>query len=363
MVLRIIRNCLIWVGRVTTKIVLISLPSFFIAFIFLEVITRLILTASDSPKVAFNPTLGMIYKPSQNGKYIKGTEMKAIYKINNEGWNSTHNYKTDKASETLRVAVVGDSFVEAFQVDYDKSYPYVLENHLKESGIKSEIYSFGHSGSNLVHYLETLKYVDQHFKPDLYIVNIVDNDFKESFYGIARKDNWSVTLANTKIDQISPQESKNLLVKQIARTSAFIRYLTINLDVINNSKIANKIFYSDLKNYKQDVYRPDIHDMEIVVSWVLDEYKKASNSNLVLVLDANTKYQDPEYPAYRALITKLSREKQIDLIDLEGPFKHDQNPDDFIWKGDYHWTEKGHKLVADSLFNWMTTTKYLTNQH
>jgi hypothetical protein len=35
-------------------------------------------------------------------------------------------YLSLKREDVKRIAVIGDSYIEAFQVDIDKSYPYVL---------------------------------------------------------------------------------------------------------------------------------------------------------------------------------------------------------------------------------------------
>ena len=50
--------------------------------------------------------------------------IRANYKINANGWNSGYDrYEPKKTKGKYRIAVVGDSYVEAFQVDYNKRAP------------------------------------------------------------------------------------------------------------------------------------------------------------------------------------------------------------------------------------------------
>lgn len=332
---------LIFIGRFTWKLLLFTVPSIILAFLLCEGAVRLFLQPSDSPDVYFEEKLGLNYVPNQEGIYIKGREISAKYHINNFGWNSPRDYFSEKPEGTERIAVIGDSFVEAFQVGSDKAFGSLLEKSLENI----EVYSLGHSGANLVQYLHIIKYAKEKFSPDLYVVNVVDNDFDESFYGFSRKDNWSLVKNNGSFTTVLPEKSKNLFVKRLVRKSALARYLTINLDFINNSRLANKLFYSDLRNYQHSV-RPNYEDTKAVVSFILDEYQKEVGGSLILVLNAESKYQDSSYLEKRNLIIKLAKERGINLVDLNAAFK---DKGGLIWEGDYHWTQKGHTIVAQEI--------------
>lgn len=102
--------------------------SLIFTFLFLElIIFRIILIAPDIPRLYFVD--GIIkYSPNQKGIYRVKNEIKSKFSINTNGWNSYHNiYNEDKEPNKYRVAIIGDSFVEALQVDFDSSFAELLE--------------------------------------------------------------------------------------------------------------------------------------------------------------------------------------------------------------------------------------------
>ena len=234
-----LKATLTFIGRTTLLFVFVTLPVLLLLALLLEIFARLALHPSDIPQVYFDNGLGIMYESGQKGTYVKGgvKEINAKYSINNSGWNSPHDYKEEKNIDTKRVAVIGDSFIEAFQVDFDKSFPYLVENKLKGA----EFYTFGHSGSSLAQYIQYLKYAKGNFNPDFFVINLVDNDFEESFWGYGRVDNWSVIREGNVFKWILPQKPKNLAVKRILGRFALVRYLTINLDFINSNSIGRLI--------------------------------------------------------------------------------------------------------------------------
>jgi hypothetical protein len=139
--------------------------------------------------VVFDSILGNHFLPNQSGVYIKGlsSEVKGRYKINSHGWNSYHEYTYKKPDNCFRVAVIGDSYVEALQVDVDKSFLAIIEKYLTDKNI--QVYNFGHSGASLSQYLNVLRYVIKKYSPNLVVCIIQPNDFLESFSDFGRKDN------------------------------------------------------------------------------------------------------------------------------------------------------------------------------
>ena len=94
-------------------------------------------------------------KENQSGKYIRGKFPKwleANYSINNLGFVSSIDYFIDEKNED-KVAIVGDSFVESFQVNNSQSIGRLIEIEKPDL----EIYEFGFSGYNFYDYIEIYK--------------------------------------------------------------------------------------------------------------------------------------------------------------------------------------------------------------
>lgn len=353
-----IKKLLIFIGRLTWKILLISLPSFIVAFVLLETITRISLPASDSPDIYYDRVLGIMYLPNQTGNYIVGkkSEINARFRINANGWNSPHDYEKEKPEDTIRIAVIGDSFVESFQVDYDKSYPYLLEEKLKESGNNAQVYTFGHSGANLIHYLKVFEWVKEQYSPDITIVNLVDNDFKESFYGIARTDNWSIAQDNNIFLEIAPSPTKNVRLKKLFRKSALVRYLTINLGIPDITKLINR-------DTSDSLNLPSIMESANYYSKLLDYSLEkiietaGDDTVVVLVLDSDRQSIYQEKPSELAeigdLIKKKTKKTNIIFLDLDETFQNSWNEEraKFEWEIDDHWNPFAHGLIVETLFD------------
>lgn len=361
--------------KIIFKFFFFSFLGISLAFVISEIFVRLFIPVSDAPDVKFNPLLGNVFISNQQGFYIKGEniEIKGRFRINKEGWNSPHEYTEVKSPNIYRVVVIGDSFIEALQVDYDKSYPYLMEKYLNEGGWsnkKVEVYTFGHSGANLVHYGYILDFAAKKYKPDLAIINIVSNDFKESLWGFSRKDNWSLSYSEGNFRDEPPRLISNLNIKRFIRNSALVRYLAINLDLVNTSPLINRVFNFETRRYdttdkiQEDFFAKDWF-LKGIIKKTLNhflEIRKANNSKIILVLDAdrNAIYsgknlEETENYKFMSAIKQVAQELNIPVVDLANSFKTawNEKKERFDWSIDEHWNQYGHQIVADTLTNFL----------
>ena len=101
----------------------------------------------------------------------------ARWKINNHGWNSDIDYDyVSKDTNLHRIAVIGDSYVEALNVNPDENFI----AYLRSLSNSDEVYSFGIGGSPFSQYLHFARYADMMYDPDLFIILLTKNDFDES---------------------------------------------------------------------------------------------------------------------------------------------------------------------------------------
>src|SRR5207245_389234 len=106
----------------------------------------------------------------------------APYRINAQGWNSgIGDYALPRHPGVPRIAVVGDSYVEAFQVAHDRSLGEALVADLAADGRWGEVYRFGISGAPMSQYLYMIEREVVRYRPDWVVVLIVHNDFDESY--------------------------------------------------------------------------------------------------------------------------------------------------------------------------------------
>jgi hypothetical protein len=145
------------------------------------VVFRYIWLASDAPRLAYANEV-VRYAPNQQGVWRLRNEIAAPYRINAQGWNNgAGEYIRDRHAGIARIAVVGDSYVEALQVAHDASFAEALGRALGESGARAEVYRFGMSGAPLSQYVHMVEREVVRYRPDWIVVSVVHNDFDESF--------------------------------------------------------------------------------------------------------------------------------------------------------------------------------------
>src|SRR5687767_4173529 len=108
----------------------LAVGSLVVAVLLAEVGVRLFVDVTDLPVYFWDPVLGPRRAPRQSGHYLVHGGVRGRYRFNEQGWNSLRNYDPSKRQGVLRVAVVGDSYVEALQVDTKDAFFAVAERRM-----------------------------------------------------------------------------------------------------------------------------------------------------------------------------------------------------------------------------------------
>jgi hypothetical protein len=111
-----------------------------------------------------DPVLGWSLRPGADGWNNK--EGRAHIRINSEGWRDRE-HALEKKPGVYRVAVLGDSYVEAMQVDEKDAFWRVVEGQLAQcSGKPVEVLSFGVSGYGTAQEYLVLESTASRYRPD-----------------------------------------------------------------------------------------------------------------------------------------------------------------------------------------------------
>ena len=98
---------------------------------------------------------------------------------------------TPKAAPgTFRIALLGDSFIEAFEVPYDKTVGEVIERRLSaRRGTPVEVLNFGVGGYGTTQELLTLQHQVWKYSPDLVLLAVTTgNDISDNYRPLKRAD-------------------------------------------------------------------------------------------------------------------------------------------------------------------------------
>lgn len=128
--------------------------------------------------VQFDPQLyipdqgrGWALRPGASG--VVSVETKQYVRINSHGFRDRAR-EYDKPANTVRIAVLGNSWTEALQVPVEKNYCSVLERKLTErscfQGSRVEVLNFGVAGYSTAQELLTLQQEVWKYHPDIIIV-------------------------------------------------------------------------------------------------------------------------------------------------------------------------------------------------
>jgi hypothetical protein len=349
------------------NVLLVTLPTILIAFIILEVFFRVVIPASDPPGGFFdeNEKLYCLGSSQEEGLYTVGkfAEIRAKWRVNDTRWNYPIDYHAGNREKQL-IAVIGDSFIEALQVDVDHNYPFLLRHSLEDD---YEVYAFGVSGAPLSQYLHMSRYVNKHFNPDIVVFNLVHNDFAESISSLSPHyyyflqvsiDDSGVITETTPRPNYSFAQYKPL--KRLCYQSALFRYLYFNLKVNEmrrnirtpkDKKYEANIDIEDTNRHKELIFQ----STEYLVNAIRAENE---DKRIVFVINAprdvvyDNASSDSQVLWIHEMLDTLCTRSGIELVDLIPLMSEDyrSNEKRFDSELDAHWNEYGHQFVSKVLY-------------
>ena len=163
------------------KKILLILAGFVFALVLCEV--GLGLLGIEYPHFyEFDPVIGTRLRPGLKGYWLK--EGGGYVKINRDGLRDRE-HTMAKPPDTIRVAVLGDSFTEALQVNQEEDFCSVLEQELQKCGNLRgrhiEVINFGVAGFGTAQELLTLRHRVWKYHPDIVLLEFTTaNDLSDN---------------------------------------------------------------------------------------------------------------------------------------------------------------------------------------
>ncbi len=172
-----------------------------------------------------DPDRGFALAPNAEG--WQTAEGRAYIKINNDGLRDDE-HSLEKPGDTLRIAVLGDSYAEAQQVPIEHAFWKVFESDLAKcdvlGGRKVEVINFGVGGYGTAQELLTLRRHVWKYDPDIVLLAfLTGNDIT---------DNSMALRKNPTVPYFELKNGKLALDKSF-RTSSFDFKLAIGFDQLN----------------------------------------------------------------------------------------------------------------------------------
>lgn len=377
---------------------LLFVASIAFALVCSEVVLRLVGFSYPSFFMADSIT-GHWHRPMAKGWYRE--EGEAYVQINSAGLRD-HEHVKEKPADVFRIAILGDSYAEGFQVDIAKTFWSVLQETLNAcpglGGRRVEAINFGVSGFSTAQELLTLRSRVWDYSPDVVLLAfLTGNDLRDNSRDLAGSyprpyfelqgnslvldksftESSTYRLKSHPIWQFVQSLSDNLRVLQLVNLSlnrgnqaltASRNREVAGSEGSKSASIDDQVYYSTLSKEWQKAW--------MVTERLLEEIQRevALNKSRLLVVTLTSGIQvhpDPKvrqrymerfgisnllYPDEK--VSQIGKSKEIavwmlapvfqEFAEKKGIFLHGF-PDQQLGGG--HWNEHGHRLAGEYIAN------------
>ena len=134
-----------------------------------------------------DPVRGVAHIPgAKSGRQYAGHSW---IEINSDGWRGPE-VALKRPPGTYRIALLGDSYIEAFEVPFEKTVGEVLETRLSAlRGTPVEVLNFGEGGYGTTQQMLTLQHEVWKYSPDLVLLAVTTgNDISDNYRPLRRSD-------------------------------------------------------------------------------------------------------------------------------------------------------------------------------
>jgi len=311
------------------------------------------------------------YESSQSGTYrIKG-EIEARFNINRQGWNSPSDYSVSREDGRNRIIIIGDSYVEALQVDVTSSVAELLQQELSDQN--AQVFRVAISGAPLSHYVYMLQEEAVQYKPDVVIINLVHNDFDESFgltEGTYTESFATYRVTDDKLlELVDPKPFQRDFAWYLKRSATF-RYLYVRMKIFPRVLVTTVMRWMK-KSPDQTVReeQPLLNSFreqrsEQLLRTALEAMQDLQNEHafaLMIVMDADRSATTRAIDAgeavpeeglrFNRLVLRVGSDVNVPVLDLQPLIEEDyqKHRKGFDFRNDYHWNQYMHRLVATAI--------------
>ena len=409
------------------KMILVII-SIIISFVMAELLIRKALPPDTGTSVEHripHPIFGWTLEPNANySNRMPEDTVRVTY--NSEGFRDVdHNF--ENPLNTFRILVLGDSFMEAYNVELSDAFHKQIEQFVREEGFEIEVINQGVGGYGTLQEYLVYRDIGKLYNPNLVLLGFTmgndlinnslelesllraDSMYVESrpFLDVSDPTNWAITVVDYEGALRRYTENKerhNSFLRKLVRQSVLLETLrTVGYNVRNN--IQNKLTTREAREsqikrqttYQEHLYFTSVgmnycqEPPEFTESWditkrILARIKgDVENSGGTLVVfalplihevDENemeaVKKNAPnsetdcleEAPGYERLKNILN-ELDIEYVNLLPNFRDvNQDGNSNLYRlSDRHWNEEGHALAAKVVGSYLLQKNLITSSN
>lgn len=322
-------------------------------------------------------------EPQRTFVWSSGWNFPLINHVRTNNYGFVNDQAYEPASTSPLLALIGDSYVEALMIPFTES---VAGRLAKTVAPTERVYSFGTSSSALSSYLAYARYASQVFHPQAMAFMIIGNDFDESLLKYKNEPGHHYfaedAMGNLELIRLDYRPS---LWRTIARTSALVRYLTLNTDLLNFVLKWQHLPFGRpshdagfVGNTSASVSPLRMMDSQRAVDAFLASVSEMSGlqpDRMLFVVDGMRPqlYEPSTLPLatgsyfgqMRRYFMEQAREKGFEVIDLQTHFSehYQQHRQRVDFSTDSHWNSLGHEICSEAIIHsaWYATFRALAD--
>ena len=294
---------------------------------------------------------GYIYKP--NSTIVYETEhFSNTYEINSEGFVD---YDHELTSEKYRIALLGDSFIEATQVPFDLALPRLMES------VDVEVMSFGLSAIGTSQELIIFNEYTSKYRPDAVVLFFfAGNDLINNHYDL-QDDVYRpyYVLEDGELQLVRYEPTLRDRAIKLAKKSYAIRFFNTKFQILLGTKNTQGGAVAKYYVYDDEWPKAYVESWEVTQKVILQlqqDVEKDGAEFLLVVVNGpehvdSTIREEVEGLIGTPLNWTLPNDKmqvfcetnEIHCIDLKDHFVQAS----LHIEGNGHWSEEGHRLVSE----------------
>ena len=350
--------------------------------------------------------VGLLRPPGGEVRITNGLDYWTISRANTLGFMDREPVSAERDAMNCRIAMIGDSFVEAKRVRIDEKFHVLLEKtpslpELPGGNVSTAAYGFGGVGqvSQLVYY----DHYARRLRPNIVTLVFAENDFADNhsallsaqrgiepgripFVSAQRNENgtWSLRLPNPDFSPLPnrasepPARLRSRIREALRARSYFARWLFAKRDALDPSdreqdfiswaeaisRIPGYESFLDgweptsrralRRVFEQEELPPLFMEALDASAFALDEFqRRAERDGAALVILATHTMGPTDDPLFQRLAAMAGERgipviNQYDYIERVGG-----NVEDAHFKHDWHWSPQGHQWAAEALMEWI----------
>jgi len=332
---------------------------------------------ADSPVTRYQPYHPFVYSNHWNFQNIN------YGRTNAQGFVSDFDY--DTANHQQLIAVIGDSYIEARMVPFSQTMQETIRSGLNDA---VRVYAFAMNGAALSQYLAFAKMARDTYHPDMMIVNIVSNDFNESFAQFHTRSRFHYFMEDDH-GNLQPQlvsSYRPSWLREILSHSALVRYAYFHLRVTDIPRNIKRLTRS-LPGRSRSTPPPSISspsskkkcqgNLEFSQRAVdaflhlLPKHAGLPPGSILLVLDGQRlslyrglHKQDACFESMRHYVSEHAERMGYEVLDMHPVFKDDfqAHRQRFEFTHDAHWNTRAHGLAGRAVLMSQTVTRHFKNE-